>query len=213
MDEHPTDRAERQALADETRRLLAAIRTTVVAGDDLERAAALVQEAAAVLELGAPRRPLWHTGLDRLEQFSPSTDPAEIFPFSPAMGPLNPMAPRVQLDVGDDRVVRGEVTFAEAHNGPPWDLAHGGVIALVYDELLGMAAMVGAGGGFTANLTVEYRKTTPVLAPVQLTAWLGEHEGRKFTAHGEMRHEGELLTEARGLFIAPRSLPGPFGVG
>lgn len=197
----------RRLLADDVRRLLRAVRTTKVGDEQRDAARALVRQAAELLELDAPRRPLWHTGLDDFELFAPSTDPDVIFPFSPAMGALNPVSPVVDLRVDDDLVVHGEVTFTEYHNGPPFDLAHGGAIALVYDELLGVAAIVGAGGGMTANLTVDYRRPTPCLVPIQVTARMGEHHGRKFVAHGEMRHDGELLTEATGIFVRPRDRP------
>jgi acyl-coenzyme A thioesterase PaaI-like protein len=111
------------------------------------------------------------------------------------------------LEVDDDKVVHGFVTFTEPYNGPPFDTAHGGIIALVYDDLVGMAAMVGAGGGMTANLSIDYRKPTPMFRRIELTASLERYEGRKFWAHGEMRLDGELLNEANGLFIRPKGLP------
>ena len=103
--------------------------------------------------------------------------------------------------------MHGTVTLTEAYNGPPFDTCHGGIIALIYDDLIGMAAMVGAGGGMTARLTINYRKPTPLFRPIEIAAWFESADGRKFIAKGEMRCDGELLTEAEGLFIRPSGFP------
>ena len=203
MNDHIADLDGRRALADEARRLLRAMRRTKVGDDDRTKAADC-----------SPRRPhSWSVTpwasrcgtpvCTAFEGYDASIPLNRIFPFSPATGAANPSAPLVDLRVDDDDVIRGEVTFAEFHNGPPFDLVHGGVVALVYDELLGLAGMLGGGGGFTANLTVEYRLPTPLGVPIQISAWMTEPEGRKLYGFGEMRHDGELLTEARGLFIQP----------
>jgi acyl-coenzyme A thioesterase PaaI-like protein len=203
MSEHIPDFDGRRALADEARRLLRAMRLTHVGDADRTKVAELLAEATMLLERDAPGEPLWHTGLTGFEGYDATVPLNRIFPFSPATGGANPVSPVMDLAVDDDGVIRGEVTFAEYHNGPPFDLVHGGVIALVYDELLGMAGMLGGGGGFTANLTVEYRRPTPLGVPLQLATWTSEPDGRKLYGHGEMRFDGELLTEARGLFIQP----------
>ena len=80
-----------------------------------------------------------------------------------------PEAPPCTFEVLPDRTLRGEVTLHEGYNGPPWNLAHGGVIAAIFDELLGVGSIAAAGGGFTGRLTVNYRKPTPILVPIELT--------------------------------------------
>ena len=197
----------RRALADAARRVVRGTRVSTVDPATRARAAALLDEATALLEQEQTAGPFWQTGRSSFDGFQISSEALEIFPFSPAMGPLSPVGPVVELEVGDDKVVHGTVTFTEPYNGPPFDTAHGGVIALVYDDLVGMAAMVGAGGGMTVNLSIDYRRRTPMFQPIQLTAWLERHEGRKFWARGEMRADGDLLNEAHGLFIRPRGVP------
>ena len=202
--DHPRGR---RVLADEVRRLVRATRTNTVDQATRDRAVELLQEAALLLEQEQTPGPFWQTGRTSFDGFQISSDALTIFPFSPAMGPLNPVAPVVELEVDDDKTVHGTVTFTEPYNGPPFDTAHGGIIALVYDDLVGMAAMVGAGGGMTANLSIDYRKPTPMFRRIELTARLDRYEGRKFWAHGEMRLDGELLNEASGLFIRPQGFP------
>ena len=58
--------------------------------------------------------------------------------------------------------------------------------------------------GFTAYLHVEYRKPTPLNRPLELKGWIDKIEGRKRFIRGTCHLDGELLTEANGLFIAPR---------
>jgi len=205
MSDHIADLDGRAELADEARQLLRAMRLTRVGDGDRTKAAELIAEATALLERDAPDQPLWHTGLTEFDGYDDSIELNRIFPFSPAMGAANPASTLADLRVDDDGVIRGEVTFAEYHNGPPWNLAHGGVVSLVYDELLGMAGMLGGGGGHTASLTIDFRRPTPLGVPVRVAAWMIEPNGRKLFAHGEMHHDGVLLTEARGLFIQPRS--------
>lgn len=197
---------DRRRLAEQARQVIRGVRITKVGAEERERAISLLAEATAILECDVSTGPFWQTGLESVEQFQISTDPRVVFPFSPAMGQLNPLGSAVHVQVEDDRSITGEVTFTEPYSGPPWDTAHGGIIALIYDDLVGMAAMVAAGGGMTARLSIDYRRPTPMFVPIQLRAWLEEHEGRKFLARGEMRHDGELLSEAEGLFIRPRHL-------
>jgi acyl-coenzyme A thioesterase PaaI-like protein len=194
-------------LADAVRRIIGLTRTSTV--DDAARTDAMHHLASAADILGAEQStgPYWQTGLSALEQFRLTGDPTEVFPFSPASGLANPIAPRIALSIDEDDTGRGRVTLTEAYNGPPFDTCHGGIIALIYDDLIGMAAMVGAGGGMTARLVINYRKPTPLFRPIDIAAWFESEDGRKFIAKGEMRCDGELLTEAEGLFIRPRGFP------
>ncbi len=194
-------------LAEATRRLVRGVRVTQVGGEAHDRALSLVAEAAALLESEVTDGPMWQTGLTSFDQFDLAAEPTSVFPYSPAMGRRNPMSPVVDLEVGEDKVVRGTVTFTEQFNGPPFDTCHGGIIALVYDDLIGLAAMIAAGGGMTARLTVDYRRPTPMFQPITLSAWLDDVDGRKLLARGEMRHDGELLSEAQGLFVRPTGFP------
>lgn len=201
------DAAGKVGLADAVRRLIRDTRTTAVDQTAHGRAIDLLTEAAEILEAEQLVGPYWQTGLDAIEHFRLSGDPTGLFPFSPAMGRSNPLAPHVDLSVDDHKVVHGIVTLTEPYNGPPFDSCHGGIIALVYDDLIGMAAMVGAGGGMTASLKIDYRKPTPLFRQLTLTAWLESHDDRKFIAKGEMHCDGVLLTEAEGLFIRPKGFP------
>jgi hypothetical protein len=68
--------------------------------------------------------------------------PQDVFPTSPVIGFANPVAPPVEVWAveGQDgwREIRGRVTFGYPYEGPP-TCVHGGVIAELFDELLGMS--------------------------------------------------------------------------
>ena len=121
------------------------------------------------------------------------------------MGLRNPFASVQPGDrtVGEDRHVRYEITLGALYEGPP-GLVHGGVCALVLDQLLGESAAVGGGPGMTGRLTLHYRRPTP-LGPLSLEGWLDSTDGRKTVARGEIRDpDGNVTVEAEGLFILPR---------
>lgn len=207
---------QRQRLADATRSVIRATRITQVDADALTKAAALLDEAAGLLEettFDGPHCQVGHGfGTEITTKGPPPTlfagTPSDFFPYSPVVGPFNPIAPPLDLVIGEEdvngrptKVVTATMTLSEAYNGPPWNLAHGGVIALVFDELLGNATIAETGGGFTGRLTVHYRKPTPILEPVELRGWVDQISGRKLIAKGEMRANGVVTAEAEGLFI------------
>ena len=108
---------------------------------------------------------------------------------------------------GEDgtREVRGRVTFGYAYEGPP-TCVHGGVIAELFDELLGMSNILAGQGAMTGTLKIRYRRPTPLLAPLELAARNTGKEGRKVFAWGAIYYQGELTAEAEGIFI--EVLPG-----
>lgn len=118
---------------------------------------------------------------------------------SPQIGAENPLAAPVVVEVVDGRVV-GRVTFTAPYEGPP-GFVHGGVIASVFDELLGVANVEGEAAGMTAKLTVRYRRPTPLHRPAVFEAWHERRQGRRFVAHASLHVDGELTCEAEGLFV------------
>jgi acyl-coenzyme A thioesterase PaaI-like protein len=197
MDDHGGSRAD---LADAARAVNQAVRVTAVDDAAQARATALLREAHELLATSVHDGPHCQVGFDLDRPFDAAA-PHQFFPYSPVIGPLNPVAPPVRLEIRPDKSVRGTMVLGEQYCGPPWNITHGGVVALVFDELLGVAGIAGAGGGFTGRLIVHYRKPTPVLEPVELHAWIERIEGRKLIVHGEMRHDDQITAEAEGLFI------------
>lgn len=189
---------ELRALADELRRILAlVVDLRPLAGDlvpFIDQARALSDGLARLSSVhepapGAVRRPF---------------DPLR---FNPVSGTCNAVAPPLRTwrittgpDGPDGRRTQGQVRFGSVYQGPPGHV-HGAMVAAMYDDLLGMSQLA---AGFTGSITVKYRRPTPLHRDLDVAAWVARVEGRKRWVHGTCHLDGVLLTEAEGLFIAPR---------
>jgi acyl-coenzyme A thioesterase PaaI-like protein len=170
--------------------------------DDLSAAGIRLTEVADRLEAAAAdskrkRRTPPQAGF-------PGVHPQDHFPTSPMIGYANPISPPVEVwavhGTDGQREIRGRVTFDYPFEGPP-TCVHGGVIAELFDELLGLSNILAGKGAMTGTLTVRYRRPTPLLAPLELAARHTGQDGRKVYAWGGLYHDGELTAEAEGVFI------------
>lgn len=194
-EDDPPDEAAR--LADEMRRIIARLAVVRPPAAELRRATDAAAVFADRLELLPERQRSWEVSEAGLL-------PRDFVAFSPVSGRSNPVSPPVQLTVVEDPAgahIEGEVTFGPAYEGPPGHV-HGGLIAAVFDELLGFAQQE---PGFTATLTVRYLRPTPLNRRLRLWAAVERVEGRKRTIRGRCELDGAVLAEAEGLFIAPHS--------
>ncbi|MEU7767312.1 PaaI family thioesterase [Nocardia sp. NPDC049190] len=117
----------------------------------------------------------------------------------PARG--NITLPPFFIDHVDRDGVDARVTFRTFHLGGN-NAAHGGQIAIGFDDLLGMAAAVHAGAVTrTASLTIDYRSITPLNTELTVRAWAERQEGRKVYVRATLHHCERLCAEAHGLFI------------
>jgi acyl-coenzyme A thioesterase PaaI-like protein len=188
----------RDALAEAIRRISAMAVGRPIDDDIIAAAATQLSGIADTLEAVAPstKRPR--------RQPNPSGEPKDFFPTSPVIGRSNPIAPPAEVWAveGEDgqREIRGRVTFSYPYEGPP-TCVHGGVIAELFDELLGSANIIANKAAMTGTLTVRYRKPTPLLKPLDLVARCTGSEGRKIFAWSGIYHDGELTAEAEGIFI------------
>jgi hypothetical protein len=200
-------------LNDAVRQLITAVRTLDVpddrSGDDV-----VARATAAVASVVEDLRPHTHAGPYQQAQLRAPADggptlagdePSEFFPYSPVVGPLNPLAPPARMWFDGERL-HGEVTFGAPYNGPP-SMVHGGVIALTFDELLGALNVMHDLGGFTGTLSVRYERPTPLGVSLEMSAWIERTEGRKVYPVGELRHDGVVTARAEGIFIRSELLP------
>ena len=119
------------------------------------------------------------------------------------VGLRNPFAPPLKVQKTEDGTAFAAFRLGAAYEGPP-DLVHGGVSALILDQMLGEAAAAGGAPGMTGRLNLTYRRPTP-LGDLSAKAWIHEVDGHKTTVRGHiMAPDGEPTVEAEGLFILPR---------
>lgn len=124
---------------------------------------------------------------------------------NPVAGPANPLSPPMYVEVVDPETdeVGAELSMRPIHEGPPGGV-HGGWVATLLDQLLGIANIASGNPAMTGELTIRYRKPTPIGVPLTLRARTVSAEGRRMTTTGEIRTaDGEVTAEASGLFIRP----------
>ena len=195
-----TDEAELLAAVTELgtalRELVAASVTTTVGPAELRAAAARAREVTAALAVSRRGR----------DQLSALDDPAQFRRvYNPVSGVGSALAPPLAIRRVDGGV-EAEATLGLPYEGPP-SYVHGGMSALMMDQLLGAAA-IGAGlWGMTARLELDYRRPVPLETRLLLRAAVSEAAGRKVVITGTIalaEAPGEPLVEARGVFVTPR---------
>ena len=112
------------------------------------------------------------------------------------------------MSVANSRIAVYPGTFDPITNGPPGGV-HGGMIAGVFDELLGSVCVLNDVAGFTGTLNIRYRSLTPIEEPISMRAWIDRVEGRKTFARGTFHHGAVLCAEADGVFIGMVAPDGP----
>ncbi|MDF1605033.1 PaaI family thioesterase [Nocardioides sp. YIM 152315] len=118
------------------------------------------------------------------------------------VGVRNAVAPPLVVERDDSGRAWSDFHLGAAYEGPP-GLVHGGVSALILDQMLGEAAGAGGKPGMTATLTLHYRRGTP-LGDLRAEAWIERSEGIKTWARGHVSDTEGVTVEAEGLFILPR---------
>jgi acyl-coenzyme A thioesterase PaaI-like protein len=194
-DETPERRAEVRRLADALRSVIERFVATTAPLEVFHGVADDLEEIAE--RLGAYPQDHLFTGI---AEAGPAGDSAGPFDNSPLMGLSNPLAPPMHMEIQSDRVV-GTVTCGSAYEGPPGHV-HGGFVAAMFDELLGLAQSLSGKHGMTGRLTIHYRSPTPLHTELRMEGWLDRAEGRKIICRGTL-HDGDVLcAEAEGLFIS-----------
>ena len=131
--------------------------------------------------------------------------PAGRTPDLPGMGSLL-LPPWTLTKYAPDGV---EMTghFSRFHVGGN-HAVHGGVLPLLFDHVFGMVShAAGRPISRTAFLHVDYRKVTPIDAPLAVRGRVTSTEGRKaFMAAELLDGDNAVLAEANGLMV--RLLPG-----
>lgn len=159
----------------------------------------ITETTAAVRALTEKLGPLadhgWH-GLRHADSGRP------LLFTNPAAGWRNPIAPPMVVHHDADGRCWSDFTLGAAYEGPP-GVAHGGICALVLDQLLGEVATNGlTEPKFTGTISLRYLRGTP-LGPLRAQAVVDRIEGNKTYARGVITdHQGPTV-EAEGVFIVP----------
>jgi acyl-coenzyme A thioesterase PaaI-like protein len=121
---------------------------------------------------------------------------------NPVVGLRNPLAPPVEIEYRDDGRCVCDFVLGVAYEGPSGHV-HGGVSAMVLDQILGEVATEGMKQPrFTGTISVRYLRGTP-LGPLRAEAWIERQEGPKTFARGFVADADGITAEAEGVFIEP----------
>ncbi len=204
MDDGGADAALMDAARQSKRSLAAALRSLVadVVDRDIKESVAL-DLLAGIENLRqravGPRRPRYYEQRMR--------EPAKVsfIDFSAISGLAHPFAiPMLIEDAADPEgapCVRARVTIGLAHEGPPHGV-HGGVMAALFDELLGHAQQAHKTLALTASLTVRYRSITPIDEELEFFAQVTHGTGRRWNGRATCTAADKVTAEAEALFIA-----------
>ncbi|MCU7724265.1 PaaI family thioesterase [Actinoplanes sp. KI2] len=183
-------------LGDALRTLVEHATWTEAPAADLLRAAAEAREIAA--RLGDSARDAAVPAAD---------DPARgVRMYNPVIGHGSALAPPLRIEVVAGMAI-GRCTLGLAFEGPP-TYAHGGVSAMLLDQILGHAVAAAGNPGMTVRLDTTYRAPVPLRTPLRLTAAVDEVAGRRVTATGYIATEadpGTILVSAVGTFVGLRA--------
>jgi hypothetical protein len=111
------------------------------------------------------------------------------------IGSHNPCFPEYELVVEDPTRAHGSVTFPVVYEGPP-GIVHGGFLAVFFDCVVQHHNCEVGLAGKTTSLTVEYRRPTPLLTPLDL-ALERSVEGDRIRSEGTLSAGERVLCTAR----------------
>ena len=96
--------------------------------------------------------------------------------LNPVFGKSNPLAPPFNIWFDGDKAY-GQVRMDWQYEGPP-NSVHGGFVAALFDQFLGVAQKMTKQPGFTGTLNIRYLVPTPIDTDLRLEGWVEKIEGR-----------------------------------
>ena len=113
----------------------------------------------------------------------------------------HPTGLHMRIVAGEGLTVQGQFTVTENHQGAP-GLAHGGVLATAFDDVLGALNWLIGFPVVTGRLETEYRRPVPVGSTLGIVAQIDGIKGRKvFTSATGYLDDGQLAVRSSALFI------------
>ncbi len=189
--EHERLQALYSPLTDSVRRLIQAGIQSDVDEATIREVQALVE--TAVEKLGGTRAP---------EQVRLAVGGRPVVWGNPVTGFRNAIAPPLVMHEDPDGLWWSEFELGEQYQGPPgW--VHGGVLALVLDQLLGEVASEGLSKPmFTGTITMRYLRGTP-LGRLRAEAAIERVGEYKTFVSGHISDPDGKTVEAEGIWVKP----------
>ncbi len=121
--------------------------------------------------------------------------------LNPVAGISNPLAAPLNVWIADG-VAHGRATMGWAYEGPPGSV-HGGFVAALFDQFMGVAQAIGGQPGMTGTLSTRYHRRTPLNTELCLRGWVERLEGRKTFVRAEIHADEVLTASCDGVFVQP----------
>ena len=180
--------------------------------DEMTRAAETIERVAATLESDPRRvRDLSHFGKS-LQTVAKDGEKLASHLGRPGSGAGSPHGLEMVVHRDGDRI-RARFVFRSADEGPP-QRAHGGMVALAFDDALGFVLNMHQIIAYTGQLTISYKAGSPLEIPLVITAWLDRRERRKLFIESELREDrpdAPLIATCSAIFIEMTDHPGMSG--
>jgi acyl-coenzyme A thioesterase PaaI-like protein len=135
--------------------------------------------------------------------------PETFMPLNPIIGGCSPVRPDVEVRLADGEVV-GTATFTRRFVGPAGH-AHGGISAMLADQLVAASPMAIGVHTVTKSLTLRYLRALPLDEEVELWARC-EPDGEQFTAKFEVRARGEIAVAGTAVLVPYKNLAKRAGI-
>lgn len=184
-----------RALGASSRELTEAIVRSEVGAEALTEATRLIERATALLTQ-------YSRGAHSVPTAEDFSRPFRI--FSPLTGDGHPFSLPLRWRIDDVGELSGRTTLGARLQGPP-GMLHGGLMALIFDEILGASVEHVVRTSVTASLNVEYLRPVRLDQEIVVHARIESQSGRKTIAVGHIATatdpEAPVAT-ARGVFVA-----------
>jgi hypothetical protein len=190
--------AAKRKVSDATRKLIENLVTCTSSVEVLEEVAANIAQQADALGKGSHL--YGRTAFEAAEDGKYGTIGSLGYELNPLDGKSNPIAAPIIVWIEGDRVY-GKANMGWQYEGPP-NSVHGGFVAALFDQFLGIGQKITGQPGFTGTLTIKYLKPTPLDTDLRLEGHVDRIEGRKNFLVGEMWAGDVLTATCEGIFIS-----------
>ena len=100
-----------------------------------------------------------------------------------------------------DNALMGKIWFGPGTQGPPAH-AHGGAMASVLDDAMGISAWMAGHMVVAAEIRIRFRSMLPIGTVAILEASVAEVDGKRIKTRSELRsQEGVVFASGEGLFV------------
>jgi acyl-coenzyme A thioesterase PaaI-like protein len=195
LDEHW---AAKREIADAVRRLTNRLMTCTNSAEELAQVAQQLSQQADVLE--ASPQLLGRLALEHAEEGRFGSFSSLVYELNPLDGRSNPIAAPLTVWV-DGEQVHGRVNMGWQYEGPH-NAVHGGMVAALFDQCLGIGQTIAGQPGFTGTLCIKYLKPTPLNTDLRLIGHVDRTEGRKKFMVAQMWAGDVLTATCEGTFIS-----------